>query len=107
MLTQHNTFGSLKQQCSDLASDMKTMDGCLFDGSFDLIRTGNNRSMQLLRGIQEYNGYQPIPIFGDRNCFLRCGSPFICGHEERHVETRAWIAVEIFYVVCVQFKCLL
>ena len=93
-LTQHDTFGSLKQHCSDLASDMKTMDVRLFEGCFDRIRT-DDRSRQLLREMQEYEEYQPIPIFGDGNCLPRCGSLFMCSHEERHVEMRVRIAVEL------------
>ena len=93
-LTQHSTFGCLKQECSDLADDMKRMDLCLFDGSIDRTRT-DNKAKQILRGMEEYDGYQPIPIFGDGNCFPRCGSMFICGHEDRHVEMRVRIAVEM------------
>ena len=73
---------------------MKTMDVRLFEGCFDRIRT-DDRSRQLLREMQEYEEYQPIPIFGDGNCLPRCGSLFMCGHEERHVEMRVRIAVEL------------
>ena len=57
------------------------------------LTTGQGNCCVVCRNITGTN--QPIPTFGDENCFSRCGSLFTCGHEESHVEMRVRIAVEM------------
>ena len=40
------------------------------------------------------DSFAPVKIYGDRNCFPRCFSSLVYGHENNHVEMRIRIVTE-------------
>ncbi|WAR13822.1 LOW QUALITY PROTEIN: VRTN-like protein [Mya arenaria] len=58
-------------------------------------RVVDNSAVKLLTDEVECMGLLPTNIYGDGNCLPRCGSVLIYGDEEKHLDIRARIIMEL------------